>query len=92
MKEAARRVEEGGQVDLAMLGARVEAVCGALLSLPALEARALGACLPTIAETLDGIARTLNARGVTHTGASDSPVSPDQAARAYGAAMAKGRR
>jgi len=89
---AARRVEEGGQADLSLLGARVETVCAALLSLPPLEARALGAQLPAIAKTLDGIARTLTKRGVTSVGASDSRVSPNQAARAYGASMAKGRR
>lgn len=90
--EAARLVEQGGQADLAILGARVETVCASLLSLPPLEARAIGARLPAIAETLDGIARALNERGATGVGASDSRVSPNQAARAYGAAMSKGRR
>jgi hypothetical protein len=89
---AARLVENGGQADLGMLGARVETVCAALLSLPPIEARAIGARLPAIAETLDGIARTLTERGVISTGAPDSQVSPNQAARAYGASMARGRR
>ena len=89
---AARLVENGGQADLGMLGARVETVCAALLSLPPIEARAIGARLPAIAETLDGIARGLAERGATGTGAPDSRVSPNQAARAYGASMARGRR
>ena len=89
---AARAVDKGGQADLAMLGARVETFCASLLALPPVEAREIGARLPAIAETLDGIARTLTQRGVSPPGPSDSPVSPNQAARAYGASMARGRR
>lgn len=90
---AARAVERGDPVDLTALAKRVEWLCAALVTLPATDAREIGAGLPAITEILDGIARTLLDRGA---GAGpitpDSPKSHDQAARAYGAALSRGRR
>lgn len=91
--QAAGTVEQGNQVDLAMLGARVEGLCAALLTLPAVDARRIGAALPTMVDILDKIARTLVDRGAgAGSNTSDSPTSHGQAAQAYGATLSRARR
>lgn len=91
--DAARVVADGGAVDLAPLGVRVETLCAGLVELPTIEARRIGGQLPRVAQLLETIAQTLIARG-TGTGAAppDSPVSHDKAARAYASSQPRGRR
>jgi hypothetical protein len=90
---AAEAVEGGREADLATLGKRVDGLCMALLTLPATDARRIGAGLPAITDKLDGIAQILISRGVgAAQPAPDSPASRGQAARAYGAALSRDRR
>lgn len=91
--DAVATVDQGHSVDLAALGKRVDGLCMGLLTLPATDARRIGARLPAITEILDRIARILLDRQASATSASsDSPLLHEQAARAYGTSMTRVRR
>ena len=91
--DAVATVDQGHSVDLAALGKRVDGLCMGLLTLPATDARRIGARLPAITEVLDRIAQILLDRRTSAVSVpSDSPVSHGQAARAYGTSMMRARR
>ena len=93
IEAAARIAADGGTVNLAPLGVRVENLCASLVELPPVNARKIGNQLPRVAQFLDSIAQTLTERGIGIGSTSpDSPVSYDKAARAYAASRPLDRR